>query len=367
MNFCSLEKPSIKLLYFIGFAFFVYIRELLEDKLDIIFIDKRAEYFEFTIFFTAGDLFCGFFELIINKKKKKENKDKKQNKNKNKDNDKIDLAKNNVLIYHKRNQGLQLKSLKRVLYLSIYDLLAQSCIVIFSFIYTEEECKMPHHNINLSLIFDIVSRYILNKIILGMKFYPHYYLSIAINIFSFIMLSISDLYYMITKGSISHWIYLLQTIIGLLLYSFEDVEGKIGLNSEFLNPYNLIFYKGLIQNIFLLIISLIFLILKKFYLFTGLFDNQEYKFNIETFIIVFFFSIINMLSNICTWKIIDFYTVQHLTIAKGISFFIFYISALIRHKVDYQFKQNLYFFYFTDIFGYILLFIGTLIHNEIII
>ena len=369
MNFCSLEKPSIKLLYFIGFAFFVYIRELLEDKLDIIFIDKRAEYFEFTIFFTSGDLFCGFFALIISKRTKEKNKDKNQKKNKKKDSDngKIDLAKNNVLIYHKRNQGLQLKSLKRVLYLSIYDLLAQSCIVIFSFIYTEEESEMPHHSINLSLIFDIVSRYILNKIILGMKFYPHYYLSIAINIFSFIMLSISDLYYMITKGNISHWIYLLQTIIGLLLYSFEDVEGKIGLNSEFLNPYNLIFYKGLIQNIFLLIISLIFLILKKFYLFTGLFDNQEYKFNIETFIIVFFFSIINMLSNICTWKIIDFYTVQHLTIAKGISFFIFYISDLIRHKVDYQIEQNLYIFYFTDILGYILLFIGTLIHNEIII
>ncbi len=117
---------------------------------------------------------------------------------------------------------------------------------------------MPHHNINLSLIFDIVSRYILNKIILGMKFYPHYYLSITINIFSFIMLSISDLYYMITKGSISHWIYLLQIIIGLLFYSFEDIEGKIGLNSEFLNTYNLIFYKALIQNIFLLIISIIF-------------------------------------------------------------------------------------------------------------
>ncbi len=92
MNFCSLEKPSIKLLYFIGFAFFVYIRELLEDKLDIIFIDKRAEYFEFTIFFTSGDLFCGFFALIISKRTKEKNKDKNQKKNKKKDsdNDKID-------------------------------------------------------------------------------------------------------------------------------------------------------------------------------------------------------------------------------------------------------------------------------------
>ncbi len=74
-----------------------------------------------------------------------------------------------------------------------------------------------------------------------------------------------------------------------------------------------------------------------------------------------------MFSNICIWKIIDFYSIQHLTIAKGISFFFFYISDLIRHKVDYQFEQNLYIFYFTDILGYILLFIGTLIHNEIII
>ena len=367
MKFCTLEQPSRKLLYFIGFVFFVYTRELLEDQLDIIFIDKRAEYFEFIIFYTIGDLFCGFFVLIVSKRTQNENLEKKIKSIKKDDSGRIDLSKRNSLIYNNTQNELQRIAFKRVFYLSIYDLLAQSCIIIFSFIYTNEESKMPHHNINLSLIFDIISRFILNKIMLGMKFYPHYYLSISINILSFIILSISDLYYMITEGNISHWIYLIQTIIGLILYSFENVEGKIGLNSDFLNPYNLIFYKGIIQSVFVLIISIIFLILKKFYLFTGLFDNPKHRFNFLTIIIVFVYLILNMFSNICIWKIIDFYSIQHLTIAKGLSFFVFYIGAVVRHKLEYQFDENLYLFYFTDIFGYILLFIGTLIHNEIII
>ncbi len=367
MKFCTLEQPSRKLLYFIGYVFFAFIKELLEDQLDIIFHDKSAKYFEFIIFYNIGDLLCGFFVLIINRTTQDENIEKKTKNIKKNDTGRIDLSRKNSLIYNNAQSELLIISIKRVFYLSIYDLLAQSCIIIFSFIYPNEEIKIQNHNINLSLIFDIISRFILNKIMLGMKFYPHYYLSITINILSFIILSISDLYYIITEGKISHWIYLIQTIISLIFYSFENVEGKIGLNSEFLNPYNLIFYKGIIQSIFILIISIIFLILKKFYLFTGLFDNQEQKFNILTFIIVFGYIILNMLSNICIWKIIDFYSIQHLTIAKGFSFFSFYIRAIVRHKLEYQFKEDLYFLYFTDIFGYILLFIGTLIHNEIII
>ena len=367
MGFCTLEPPSIKIIYFIGYISFAFLREKLEDKLDLIFLDKRAEYFEFTIFYTLGDLLCFFFALIVKKRTlSKKIEIKKQPK---KSSNKININIDTTLIYNEdKSPKNKYILLKRILYLSIYDILAQSCIIIFSFIYTDEESKMPHHNTNLTLIFDIIIRFILNKIILGSEFYPHYYLSISICILSFIILSISDLYYVITVNDIPHWIYLLQTILGLILYSFEDVEGKIGLNYEFLNPYNLLFYKGVMQFIFLIIVSIIFIIFKQFYLFTGLFDNKEYSFNILTFIIVVAYIINNMLSNICIWKIIDFFSIQHLTIIKGGSFFSFYIKALIRKQLNYQREDSqLYLFYFTDIGGYILILIGTLIHNEIII
>jgi hypothetical protein len=149
-----------------------------------------------------------------------------------------------------------------------------------------------------------------------------------------------------------------------ILYSFENVEGKIGLNIEFLNVYSLIFYKGIIQSIFLVIIAIIFLALKQYDLFTAFYDNDNNI--IDTIIIIFLYLILNLITNICIWKIIDIYSIQHLTIAKGGASFVFYISTLIKEKgIKYPNNNNI--LYFTDIFGFILLFISTLIHNEIII
>ena len=74
-----------------------------------------------------------------------------------------------------------------------------------------------------------------------------------------------------------------------------------------------------------------------------------------------------MISNICLWKVIDIYGIQHLTIIKGGVCFIYYINALIDKELEYQKDEKIYIFFFSDIFGYILLFFATLIHNEIII
>ena len=364
MSILVFAPPSKKVLFFVGFIFFSYTKELLQDiKIDILFSDRRAEYFELNIFYTIGDLLSGFFELII--KKRINNKDVGQKPFHVKiPSGKIDLTTISPLIF--TNKKKSLIPFKRVLFLSIYDFLSHSCSIIYVFIYYEEAFKLPYHDKNLSLIFDIISRFILNKIILKGELYPHHYLSIMINIFSFFVLSISELYFIIPNISSYQIIYILKTIIKIILYSFENVEGKIGLNSEFLNPFNLLFYKGIAQSIILIIISIFSLIFKKYYLFTGLFDNKNYNFNITTLLIVILFIIINMLSNICIWKIIDLYSIQHLTIAKGGSFFISYISTLIRKKLQYQ-EKGIYLFYFTDLFGYFLLFIGTLIYNEIII
>ena len=365
MSFFVFAPPSKKILFFIGFIFFAYIKELLQDKkIDFLFVDRRAEYFELTIFYSIGDLLSGFFALIV--KKRTYTIDIGQNPTHIKiPSGKVDLTKLSPLIFE-NNKTLRMIPFKRVLYLSIYDFLSQSCSIIYAFIYYKEAFKLPNHNKNLSLIFDVISRFLLNKIKLKVELYPHHYLSIIINIFSFFILSISELYFIIPETSTYQIIYIFKTILKIILYSFGNLEGKIGFNSEFLNPYNLLFYKGIIQSIILIIISLFAIIFKKYYLFTGLFDNKENNFNIKTLLIVFLFIILNMLGNICIWKIIDIYSIQHLTIAKGGSFFLSYISTLFQNKLQYQ-KKNISIFYFTDIFGYFLLFIGTLIFNEIII
>ena len=369
MGFCILESPSKKVFYFVSFIISLFIKGLLEKQINKIFKDKRARYFELTIFYSIGDLLCGFLALIVIKRSRSKNTERKSTKKKEKmPSDKINLAEKNALLFKTNNES-QFKwiSLKRVLYLSIFDLLAQSTSLIYSFFYYRKDVKLETYNKNLQLIFDIVSRFLLNKLLLKFEFYPHYYLSITINLLSFAILSISDLYFIITKNNFILWIYFGKNLFKTLFYSIANVEGKIGLNSEFLNPYNLLFYKGIIQSIFLIIISFIFILLRQFYLFTGLFDNNEYNFNMKILIILLLNLFITIISNICIWKIIDLYTVQHLTIAKGGFAFVSFISALIRKQLDYQTKKNMEIFYYTDIFGYILLFIGTLIHNEIII
>ena len=361
MKICIFEPPSKKLLYFLGYIVLAYIRELFEYQLNDIFKRKEAQFFEFAFFYTIGDLICGLFVLIINKRTDSIKIDENET---SKNDLKYTSSMKKSLIFNDSQSDLKYLSLKRVLYLSIYDLLAQSCIVIYFFIYSKDGTKVEYNNLNLTLIVDITSRFILHKIRLGMKFYSHFYLSITLNILSFIILSISDIYFLNNSNGHQNWMYLGFTIISTILYSFENVEGKIGLNIEFLNVYSLIFYKGIIQSIFLIIIAIIFLVLKKYYLFTAFFDNDENIF--FTIAIIFLYLMLNLFTNICIWKIIDIYSIQHLTIAKGGSSFIFYISSLIKGKgINYPNNNNI--LYFTDIFGFILLFISTLIHNEIII
>ena len=368
MGLFTVEPPSIKFLYFIFYIILGFMKELFEEKIGYFFVDPIAKYFEFTIIYTIGDLLCGFFALIVKKRTNSGTIEEKPIVKKKINSGKIDLSEKNTLIYNKTyDSEAYYIPFKRLIYLSLFDLLGQSCNIIYAFLYKEENFKLPHHDLNLSLIFDIISRFFLNKIFLKNEFYPHYYLSITINVISSSILCISDIYFIFIDKKVSHWIYLVKTIIAIFLYSLENVEGKIGLNCEFLNVFSLLFYKGVIQTFFLIIISLIFIILKQYYLFTGLFDNNEYPFNLKFGLHIGIFLLINMLSNICIWKIIDLYTIQHLTIAKGGVFFASYISSLFQKKLDYQIKEKIYYFYFTDIFGFILLFIGTLIHNEIII
>ena len=367
MVYCILEPPSKKLIYFLGYIIFAYIREILEGFLNGSFNNKGAKFFEFAISYTIGDLICGLFVLIIKKRTdsaKIDEMPKFQNSLKNCKSI-TDLNKKNSLIFTDEESEIKSMSIKRVLYLSIYDLLAQSCIVIYFFINENEE-KVPHNNMNLTFIVDITTRFILHKVRIGKEFYSHYYLSISLTILSFLILATSNIYYMIYDNfTTNQWIYLIQGIISTIFYSFENAEGKIGLNIEFLNPYSLIFYKGIIQSIFLIIISIILIILKQTYLFTSIFYGSTNIF--ISFIILFVYLMFNLFTNICIWKIIDFYSIQHLTIAKGGALFVFYIESLINDQLDYQKGEKIYIFYFTDILGFILLFIGTLIHNEIII
>ena len=366
MAVCIIEPPSKKILYFCGYIIFVYIKEKIEDHLDLIYNNVVSEDFELSILYTIGDLLCGIFSYIIKERTQSVKIDiqpRSTNSSKN-TSGKINLIDINPLIYNDEERKIKYKSLKRVLFLSVFDILGQSCSIIFCIIYEKNYQKIPYYSINLSLIFDIIIRFFFNRYILGQEFYPHYNLSISICIISFFILSASDLYYIINLNKIYHLIYLLLTILKIIFYALENVEGKKGLNYEFLNVYNLLFYKGIIQTFIFIIISILLIIFKKENIIFHLFFNIN---SFKNFILIFCYVILNMISNICLWKVIDIYGIQHLTIIKGGVCFIYYINDLIDKELEYQKDEKIYIFFFSDIFGYILLFFATLIHNEIII
>ena len=135
MKICIFEPPSKKLLYFLGYIVLAYIRELFEYQLNDIFKRKEAQFFEFAFFYTIGDLICGLFVLIINKRTDSIKIDENET---SKNDLKYTSSMKKSLIFNDSQSDLKYLSLKRVLYLSIYDLLAQSCIVIYFFIYSKD-------------------------------------------------------------------------------------------------------------------------------------------------------------------------------------------------------------------------------------
>ena len=366
MAIFTIQSPSKKILYFCGYIISVYVKEKIEDHLDLIYKNVVSEDFELSILYTIGDLLCGIFSYIIKKRTNSVKIDIKSKNTKNSKNSdgKINLSDLHSLIYNDEERKIKYKSLKRVLFLSIFDILAQSCSMIFCIIYEENYQNIPYYSINLSLIIDIITRFFLNRYIIGIEFYPHYNLSITICIISFFILSASDIYYIINLNKMYHVIYLLLSILKIIFYALENVEGKIGLNYEFLNVYSLLFYKGITQAIIFTIISIFFIIFKKEDIIFHLFSNIN---SFKYFIMIFCYVILNMFSNICLWKVIDIYSIQHLTIIKGGVSFIFYINALIEKELEYQKDEKIYIFFFSDIFGYILLLFASLIHHEIII
>ena len=68
MGIGILETPSKKILYFLGYVLFACIRETLEILLDRRIANKQAQYFEFALSYSVGDLFCGILVYIVKKR-----------------------------------------------------------------------------------------------------------------------------------------------------------------------------------------------------------------------------------------------------------------------------------------------------------
>jgi len=291
--------------------------------------------------------------------------------NKPKENEKIDNSNINMennnddeptkLIYNNLNEIEKSKRDKKnkIYYflVSLCEFLYTSLFIIFYMIYPNETIFI--NSLNCSVPYYVIIQYILSYLILKMHFYKFHYFSFALNIIIFIILLIMDLVNSLLYEIFDIKIY----IIYLFLLIFNAVEycfGKKLLLNGFISPYNLLIIIGIFNSIMIFIFSIIILIIDK-NIFVGI---GIYLSNIKSILVIISKIILNFFNHLFLWIIIDRFSPNHFPLAlifqefSGFIFdFIYYKDELLGEVWDICIRIVLY----------IILFIGVMMHNEIII
>ena len=201
------------------------------------------------------------------------------------------------------------------------------------------------------LLFDIFARYLFSRWILKTYFYNHHYLSFILSSIGLIGITIADINNKIEFNS-NFMVFIIIAAIQLILYSFEDIMNKVAFRTLYILPNTLIFYKGLIQLIYLGIISAF---LFGFHFHT-LSKGYDYKYELKYFLL---FGAFNILRTYYLVKVIDKFSAQHMTILKVFEYIILFIYQSCKSKIQK--------WYPLQIIGFSFLTISSLIHNELII
>lgn len=273
----------------------------------------------------------------------------------------IEKIKSNKVTTANGEKDVEKMKKKSFLYLSIIaiiDIIAQLCLLIFTFIIDKkeilEEESIKSEDLYFTVLIDIISRYIFSRIFLKSFFYKHHIFAMILICIGFIPLIIKNIFDLrdITPKQL---IYLILYIFMVIIYSLEDVFNKICLKQSLLRPYELMFYKAVIQIIVVLILLIYFLANE------GLFNYiKQYLSGLSLLYRITFigFNILRTWSLITVIEIID---ANCLSILKSFEFIFLFVSFSI--VFGYEDTGIL----ITGSFCAIISLIGTAIHNEVFI
>ena len=309
----NLEK---KQLFFLSFIVFSFLKELIR-KLN----EKRNKDIAQRLFniylYILGDILCFIPYYIRSKNSKKENKE-----NEEKEIIKKKSSGSIELIYRDEVEERNDIKLKKVFIISLFDLFAQISLFLFYLIKGNNENKVQ--DLSVFLTFNIISKYILSRIILKTYFYCHHYFSLVISLFILIILGILDIIKIKKNEETDTLIVLLYIFfktLNILFYSFENVYGKKALTTEFLSVYSLLFHKGMYEFFIVIVLSipLIFVKVKGiepeeksiiFSRFGTLFSDMKSLLGVISLLII------NYFYNIFVWIIINQFSPSHLAMAN---------------------------------------------------
>ena len=300
----------------------------------------------------VSDLLMGIFHCIYIIMNKEEYKEKRINFKYNKYKTRINF------IFHDETRNVQ-RMIKLLLIISIVDIICQLTLPIKFIIENSLGWKLLTTNafhFNSLLVVDVVSRYLFSLWILRTYFYAHHTLSFILNFISLIPLGIIDFKYKYKNYSL---LYIFVIALQYILYSFEDITNKVAFRTLFILPTSLVFFKALFEAlIFFPIISIFFFLFKLY--------NFE-KINILNEIIMFLYFVpFNILRTFSLVNVIDKFSAQHMSFLKVSEAIIIFIYYLCINEEQTLFHLDNW-VYIVQIIAFILLFISSLIHNEIII
>ena len=219
-------------------------------------------------------------------------------------------------------------------------------------------------------MFDIFSRYIFSRWILKTYFYAHHKLSFFLNFIGLAIIMVADSLYKfkfkwhtdIDEGF--DLFYILFLSIRLIVYSFEDIMNKVAFRALSILPCTLIFYNGLIQLCFFIIISILFFPYINYDILKNVLRKQS-----EHLFLVFYLPF-NIMRNLYLIRVIDKFSAQHmafLRVLENISIFVFMEikkENIYKHEIK-QKKKIIY--YILQPIGFLILCFASLMHNELII
>ena len=350
------QKFNFNYIYFILYIAIYFASYFLK------FFDIKNYVFEALVFYLSSyqliyiyinfvSNFIALIPFLIIKIKTKKNKNI-DNENKERD----DLS----LIYNKFEKYETKKIIKKnILYfflLALFDFLSQCVNFIFNILYSDESnyigsliCTVP---------FYIIIQYALSYFTLKMNFYKIHYFSFILNSVIFIILIILDILDII--ANVYRIKYYFFYLLILTFDSYEYCLGKKLLTSGFITPYNLLLIKAIFNFGIILIFSIIILIIDK-NIFIGI---GFYFTEIESIFMKISNIFIIFLKNLFLWIIIDRFSPNHFPLALILKEIIGFILDITVFQTGYSDKIWVI---VIRIILYIILFIGVMIHNEIVI
>ena len=258
------------------------------------------------------------------------------------------------------------KIYKIIIGTSICEFLALYSKAIYFIIIQKQNIYYKTVNLNSVLIIDIIGQYIFNRIILKYLFYRHHYLSFFINILFLIILVTMDIIDINKKDNNpkATFIFILIRILSSIFYSIEDAFSKIIITYNSMSPYHFLFFRGIIVNVLVIILSIVFIFIElpdekgdNSIVFTRFWKVYDKTKNILIAIILFF---LDFLYNVNIFFIIDKFTSSHLAMSMILGHFSNLFISLFKKDVEIS-------DFFLRLIIYLILIIASAIHNEFII